>query len=394
MKSKIVFVISFLCLLFVLCFNRSVEAANANTILEVKLTRVVEFNDLKLITVSVKNNSSTKYSFGWDNSCEFRVRTKTGEHGVTISSGTIEKGTKEYTYTVKASGDITGMYYNDIRVLNSSGTPVNTGLKFELDIIVGTYYYLNLIPLLTLGAIVLGLLIIFMIILKCFRAYKALRIIGTLIKLLGIATILYTGYLFIFKPVLGQADFMNVAKNYWFLWIIGIILIIFSQIIVKTNKKRRVRSPYRGMTRSQSRPSTSSSYSSASSNSVRRGPNYDSRRIQQQLLDEQERLRQQNFQRDMNQTNRNEQTFDEQNRLYQEQAQREYEQMQRNQQMFDEQNRLFQEQAQRDMDQAQMDQQQFIDTNNQNDFNNFNDNSLNDFNNFNDFNDFNSFNNF
>lgn len=328
MKIKKFFVFAFFLFFLVLSFGRITNASAMSTSdLNFKLSKVIEIGDLKLITVKVTNNSSsTEYSFGWVNSCELIVQTSEGSYTHGISSGTIKQGTKEYTYTLSAPGEIESIKYTDIRKLDSSGLPLYEGMSYvsaDINVVIGSYYFLNAVPLMILSVVILVALIIIIAILKRKRGSGIVRFVGTTLNLIGIVTLIYAGYSFIVKPVLGQADFMDVAQRYWFLWIIGMIVTAIGQSLR--------RKAYGG----------GSSYSSPKSN------NYNSRSTSS-FDDDSNRFMRETQQRQ----------FDEQNRLFQEQMQRDMEQAQRDQQQA--------------IEQTQRDAQQAMDQMNQQNFDNFN----------------------
>lgn len=346
LKKMIVFMILLVAFFLLPCFS-SGAYSDDTSYPAFKLTKLIEFGDTKFLSVEVTNNSSDVYSFGWVKSCRLEVKTSDGIFTKVINSGTIERGTKVYTYKLEAPGKLKELKYTDIKLLGSNGLPISLGVGYDIssdvNVLISDYFYLNAVPLTIIAVAVLAILIVVIILFTRKKGFGIIRIVGIVLSVIGILTFIYSFYSFIIKPVLGQSDFEDVSMKYWVLCIVGMIIVGIGTPLAALPSRRK------------------SNVHSNNYNTYNRNNNQ--RHSDLWLNDDM-------YRRSIQE---NQIQFQEQNRLFQEQ-------MQREQQEFTDQMLRDQEQNQRDQEQFQNQQYEFMDRMNQQSFDNFND-----FNNFNNF---------
>lgn len=347
-------------LLFLFTINYNVSASVTTKLLDFSLEKVVELGDYKILSIKVINNSTSDYSFGWDGSCELVITTTEETVTKDISSGKILSGSdKTYDYTIKYKGEIKNITYNDIRKLDSRGYPISLGINkyqsYDISVDIASYDLFFGKTILAFCCIALVVLIILILILKKKKGGRMARKIGGIINVGAICILIYAGYCFVVKPDMESADFMDVAKKYWYLWILGIVLLgIGNSLRSKKGTTKRNRIIY--YNDNNNKLNRNSYYKD--NNKLNRNGYYNDNnqqyRVQQQNIDEQNRIQQQMF----NEQNRiQQQMHEEQTRLFNEQVQRDFQQQQQ----------TFDDQVQQDFQQQQ---QTFDDFNNFNNFNN------------------------
>lgn len=223
-----------------LFFETNIKASGNNfSKLEFKLNNVVEVGNIKILKIEATNNSkSTEYSIGWSNSCDLIVETTKGTYKHNVISHVLQQGTKEFTYMLKAPGEIKSIRYNKILELSSNGLPpsemVEHWLKAEMDVNIDNYNQFNAVPTIIIAAVLTVAFIIMMILIGRSKKGRIIcKTVGITIGIIGGATLLYAFYLFVLKPMYKQVDIIDIVTEYWFLWIIGFIALILGIIICK-----------------------------------------------------------------------------------------------------------------------------------------------------------------
>ena len=244
MKKYIFCLLSVFVLLFVFLINPVKAASSDFKGLSFKLSKGTELGSMKYITIEVTNDSSNTYSFGWVDSCRLEIITDKGSYIKKVSSGQIKEGTKSYDYFItNCPGNIKSIKYENIMLLDSNGLPKSVGVgeytSSDFDVYVSDYYLFNGVNILIAVGVGFIAFIILVVILKKIFGSGVVKFFGILIFLSSLGVLGYAGYNFIFKPVLGQADFMDVAKKYWYLWIVGMILLIIGSIMMRAGRKSR-----------------------------------------------------------------------------------------------------------------------------------------------------------
>ena len=287
------------------------NAYSSNSDIECRVLSVFELGNIKSIRLEIKNESGNDYSLGWVNGASITINTDEGRFVKEVSSGKLKYGTNTYTYTFTLPGDIKSMSLNGIIPLDYRGLPVGsnvTGSSIPIDL--SSYRIINGLAIgivLLISAIAIGFILFI-------AKPRVSRVFGHIFFIGGVITLIYSGYSFVVKPILGSNDFWAVSQGYWFLWILGMVLVAIGNSLKHKGKGRR-HNKHRGH-------STSS--------------------LNQELINQQNMMNQQNM---INQENM---------RLFNEQMQRDM------------------DTSQRAMNQHMDDMNQFQQQNDMNNFNNFN----------------------
>lgn len=241
--KKIITLFSF-CFSLIVLFGFNVNAKTIDTAnLQFTLISIIEFGNVKYISIEISNKSDNIYSFGWEGSCNLNVETSSGTYKNNISNGKINKDTKTYRYILDAPGEIKSIYYtnileleNDSPIYDDTSLPLSETISVNLDLAI-TYNGI-LISEIVLGFI---LALIILIIILTIMKKGTLVITGLVLSILGIIVLLYSAYFFVIKILLIQTDVYVVLQKYWYLWIIGFVIFFIGKRMLKRNKKHQAK---------------------------------------------------------------------------------------------------------------------------------------------------------
>lgn len=241
-RSLLFKALTIILLLFSFVFATEAKGATS-TGLTFEVERVIEIGDYKSISITVNNDTNHEYGFGWVSSCDLVIRTDEGKFVKSITGGTIKTGNKTYNYTLKAPGKIVSAYYTDIIEMNGKLPLHNSNMEMSIEI--GEYSVVNGINVIIIAAAVVAVIFALVIGVCILKKKSISRGLGIVIFTTSVVVLIYAGYSFVVKPVLGQADFVDVAKKYWVLWAVGLVLCAIGQMLMHKGKKINNRMKYK-----------------------------------------------------------------------------------------------------------------------------------------------------
>jgi hypothetical protein len=203
------------------------------------LNRETDFANKIVLTINVKNTSTSSYSFGWVNSCSLMVRTKSGiEASAALSGGTINPtSNKNYNFTVDCGGAVDSAYFSDIRLLNG-GLPVE-GKAASMPINCESYKLVNgwAVVGIVAGAMAVLLTVIGLL---AHALHKSSEVaIGITIFCIAITDIIYSFFSLITKPMLRSVDFASSSMLYFSMFAVGIALVVIGVFLFIHGKFRQ-----------------------------------------------------------------------------------------------------------------------------------------------------------